>query len=345
GEAPELKQKAEAYLDGLKNAEGKKTSVAFRVGYGHTNEAAIQNWKITGRGEKPVPEALDRRILVLEPLEKLSKSSTIFVEVKEGIQGVEGNLPGAPADFRFNTAHEFFVRDLFGPDTVNPASPGSVQFSTEVSWADLKDGVFLNEMDPENPARVLRTLYHPERKSKDIPRYYSSSLWLGGFNIRPSATYQLHILKGVTNRLGDPLPADFHYTFQTANFPQYLRTITGVSLQESYFPKKIRIDTMNLKTIQVGVADLDGTTIAGYANRHDRNDSFTKLKEIDLKARLNQPSQYDLVLGDKKDEDQIFYYEVKAGDDFPNSFVPRRQPLYKGLMQVTSLAIGCKAGY
>ncbi|MBN8217765.1 MAG: Ig-like domain-containing protein [Spirochaetes bacterium] len=340
GMSPELKARMVEWRDRV--ADRKRSRVVFRVSYGHSNEREIQEWK-TGRlagAVKPAIGAIDRRVLVLEPLEPLPRSSKIQVIVSEGLKGLEGNLGAKGRRFEFNTFHEFFVQDA-PVKAVNPFNPGALQFTTAVSPEALRPYLFLNEYDPQNPTVKVRTLPWPK---KDGGHSTGNQFWLSSWQLEPLTPYELVVVKGLTNVWGDVLPETFTHRFTTANAPAYVDLPTGTLLLEAYFPRKLPLAVCNVKTLVVGRRALSGDEVGAFAGYPMAKLPAGDFKLVELPAKQNKPLATDLELPGEAGEDVVVAYQVTPRDFYTDSFADKKPSTWSGLVQFTSLAIGAKAG-
>lgn len=231
------------------------------------------------------------RVLVITPMETLSKGSHYAIVIQEGLRGIEGQLGLVEQkEIQFITHGEFAFERMDSRDNQSPDREIYLQFSTPVQINTL----------------VKHLTFEP---AVTIPDYYSrwsystNNIYLN-LGLLPDTTYTLRIDGTMKDIFDQPLGNDIDITFTTTSYRPQMRMVTGQGLIEAYNRLLYTVSLRNIDTLRVRTATIPADSIIPVTGRYDFY--YNTEPEIDLEAikdtliaishKPNQWTQYNFDL-------------------------------------------------
>jgi len=235
-------------------------------------------------GEDKIPKEWEiANVLTIKPSEKLSPSTSYTLKLKKDLPGKEGSLGLLEEEvIKFNTEKIFSFQGIGDPNNVSPENNLSFNFTNPVDYAELIHNIEFN----------------PPMK---IPEYYNDygqdvSLYLY-LPLMAQTKYNVKISKNIKDIMGNTLPEDINFTFNTADYSPSCYIEGGVGTIESHSTRTYPVSFMNMEEVRLQMATVQKEDVISlfsgkafnYDTKYNPREGFFKIDRLwKLKLKKNQ---------------------------------------------------------
>ena len=268
---------------------------------------------------------LEKRLLIVIPLDQLSMLTPYTITIKEGLKGEVGSLASRESKaISFTTYGTLELVRFSSP--VSPSQPVKIKLTNRVDYEALRNHITIS---PEAEIKYLYDTYWDEE--------YSTIIYI---DLKPRTHYEMRFDKNITDDFGNDLGVDIVHEFETGDYEPGVFFQSGEHIIESYLSHSFNVPVLNPKYVNVRLALLSENDLISVLNQglwkrdliFDKwGSSRSEKPDVPLNQQGIYPVDLDEVLGGGRNGNILI--EFKHGSE---AYAQR------AIAQVTAIGISAK---